>query len=1565
MAAAGLLAFGALAPATHASDQPNVIWTAPNPTGSCYVSFSADGRWLAASSDATIDVREARSGERSWTLTASRTAMSVTLSPDGSMLAAGSYDGGFEVWRLSDGQRVMAKSKGDVTGVRFAPDGTLASWCSEENTVELWRVPDGTLSRVFTGRSWSHFGVSFSPDGSLLAAGKGADENSIQLWRVADGEPVGTLAGHTGQVRCTAFAPGGLTLVSGADDGTVRLWRVADGAEAHSLTGHVEGVWSLAISREGTIASAGHDALRLWRAADGALLRSYAERVTGNVAFSPDGRLLAYGRETVLVVARNPFALPGPEPDSPRPTCAGSLDTSFNARTGVLTEQPLAQETELDHLLLEPNGDVLIYGGFRLVQGQARRGLARLRPNGSLDPGFAPELHGTMVHAVVRQTDGKLIVAGNFTAVGTRLRTHLARLEPDGSLDESFYPESAVAHGEIHSLALQPDGSILAGGEGLTAGERTDLALVRLTAAGSVDASFTWSPSRQTIVTRIALQRDGKVLVAGLDRADGGWWKPFLIRLTDSSSLDPAFVPLALESGRIASIMIETDGRILVGGVLNIPGQRAGLGLLRLEPDGRIDAGFVSEVWLYDAVNCDVRAMAVQEDGCILVGGRFDLLNGKPHTLAARVTPDGSLDESFQASIYKYPETGEGEFVSSMAMQPDGRLLIAGYLTLINGHSVNSIARLHTDCCDCPGVISLIAARYYADEAAGTAEIAVARAGDLGRAVAVEFAIGIYPFQPPGSATPGSEFAAGNATVVFGADESEKVIRVPIMDDQMAEPNECFTVTLHSPAGDATLGLVTEATVVIVDDETASRAGNADRAFDVKIDVEEMGAGVSDLLLLPNGDLLMAGVFTNVNGVERQGLARWRADGSLDLKFAPSVHGRIRAVALLDDGQILIGGDFDVVNGVARAFLARVNPDGLLDDAFGPQLDGPVLAVARQPDGQVVVGGEFRLVNGSPANGLVRLEANGELDASFEVGSGPRFSESRGLVSHLLVELDGKVLVGGVFTHFNAVRRQHFARLNRDGSVDTQFDPEVTRTGSGLYAIALQPDGKILVSGHFSLRGERGLIRFHPDGALDEGFVTEQSYFYVNALAFQPDGCVLIGGSFRVPPGGTRVGLARLRPDGSLEKTFYAGEGAGGDVVSAIACLPNGQIVVGGNFQKFNALPYACLARLNGDSGGVAPFVVREIDGFTVRLLATAPGNVCSYGIEEAPPFGSVQAISEGGVFDAATRRVRFGPFPDSRPRTLSYSIVVLPGECSRPAVVRGLVQADNLEFHVAGETLLGVDQVYPADLGPIDGVVSEVEAESYAASWQHGQPWPAGPQPIPIEYATRAMTFALANEAYGFDPLTFEQHPALRWLSFGAPFPQCVTLPEPFPSGTADRRAPAAFVPGRPFRVTIDMAPAEHVRAYAVEENVPWDWRPQPGDGSVYDRWNNRLKWGPFTDGSPRTLSYELTLPGGAGQDNWIASGTACFDGVSVRIAGCPGAHVTCCLEAVIDLHLGQVRFALTGETGKTYVIEVSNDLETWHDLMPITTASPRTEFRDASAPSSGLRFYRACSAP
>lgn len=1245
-------------------------------------------------------------------------------------------------------------------------------------------------------------------------------------------------------------------------------------------------------------------------------------------------------------------------------TCAGSLDTRFDAGSGVQTALGYAYENELEHLLLEPGGDVLIYGSFWTVQGQARRGLARLRPNGILDADFAPELHGTVVRAVVRQPDGHLLVGGDFTAVETYWRPNIARLEADGSVDWGFCPESHVDFGEIRVFALQPDGKIIVAGSGMSTEQGTNLVVLRLHGNGTLDGTFVATNVFAGQVRAVVRQADGKILMGGILSGMVQGSHPALVRLNADGTSDSSFTAALEPNGAIRALALQPDGRILVGGVLQPAMGSPGLGLVRLQADGALDPTFNSDVRLCS--DCDVRALALDAEGRILIGGRFDRLNGEVQTLVARVNPDGSLDDTFQASIYKYPETGEGEFVSSMALQPDGRLLVAGYLTLINGHEVNSVARLFTTCCDCPSIVALTAPRYWVDETQVAAEIGVARAGDLSRTAAVEYVVSPYPFQPPGSATPGSEFAAPGGTLVFNVGESHKVLRIPIFNDQMAEASEYFRVALHSPASAATLGRVTEAAVVIVDDETAGLPGSVDRSFGMPVEADDAGVGVSQLVLSSEGELLMAGAIIGVDGVERHGLARLRADGTLDPGFAPVIEGRVHALTLLNGGQVLIGGEFTRVNGIGRFNLARLAHDGSLDTTFAPVFDAEVLALAVQSDGKILAGGQFRWVNGiTPRNALARLEVSGEVDPSFDVGTGPEFSDGFGYVRNLCMQPDDKVLVGGVFTHFNQARRQHIARLNHDGSVDAGFDPVEAHLCSAVWAMALQPDGKILLSGHFSIGTERGLIRLLSTGALDEGFLTDPPCFYVNALALQADGCILIGGGFDVPPNGRRVGLARLRSDGTLDASFVVGEAGGYGFVNTLAMLPSGQILLGGTFDSYNALPCANLVRLNGSPGGIAPFVARDITDYTVHLLASPPPNVTSYTVEDVPPFGPVLQISEDGVYDPASGRVRFGPFTDHQPRALSYSVVVPPGDCLRPGIVRGFVQADGYQLPIVGDELLGVDEVFPADLGPTDGRVSLAEAANYAAAWSYGLTWPVAPQPITMDLATRAMSLALGDDAYWFEAHAFTNHPALRWMDFGAPFPQCVQLPDPLPDGSVTRQAPTVFLPGVPFTVTIQVVPADHVTSYALEEQVPWNWQPAANDGGVHDEWNNRLKWGPFTDHAPRTLTYQLTPPNDPWQPQCTFGGTASFDGVDMAITGGGTAQASARLGAVFDAELGRVQLTLQGTHDTHYAIDASADLETWKEILVLQTGADSTAVLVPDPTALAHRFYRARRVP
>jgi uncharacterized delta-60 repeat protein len=187
--------------------------------------------------------------------------------------------------------------------------------------------------------------------------------------------------------------------------------------------------------------------------------------------------------------------------------------------------------------------------------------------------------------------------------------------------------------------------------------------------------------------------------------------------------------------------------------------------------------------------------------------------------------------------------------------------------------------------------------------------------------------------------------------------------------------------------------------------------------------------------------------------------------GSLDTSFDPGsgANSVVWAIAEQPDGKILIGGDFTIYNGAPRNRIARLNSDGSLDAGFNPGsgANNDVRAMAVQPDGKILIGGWFTIYNGAPRNYMARLNSDGSLDTGFDPGSG-----ANEFLYVVALQPDGKILIGGEFTIYNGAPRNYIARLNSDGSLDTSFDP-----GSGanewVWAMAVQPDGKILIGRRF------------------------------------------------------------------------------------------------------------------------------------------------------------------------------------------------------------------------------------------------------------------------------------------------------------------------------------------------------------------------------------------------------------------------------------------------------------------------------------------------------------------
>jgi uncharacterized delta-60 repeat protein len=308
--------------------------------------------------------------------------------------------------------------------------------------------------------------------------------------------------------------------------------------------------------------------------------------------------------------------------------------------------------------------------------------------------------------------------------------------------------------------------------------------------------------------------------------------------------------------------------------------------------------------------------------------------------------------------------------------------------------------------------------------------------------------------------------------------------------------------------------------------------------------------------------------------------------GQLDTSFNPSTGANnfVYATAVQTDGKIIIGGTFTSFNGIARNRIARLNADGSLDPSFNPGTgaDALVYTIAIQPDGKIVIGGSFTSFNGSSRNYIARLNADGSLDMSFNPGTGPD-----GNIWTVALQPDGKTIIGGAFSIYNGTTCGYIARLNIGGSLDGSFN---TGTGADevVSSAVVQPDGKIVIIGDFNgFNGitRRTVARLLSNGNLDTslnmsaalgGLVSKE------ALAVQADGKIIFGGLVSSNHGASGNCIIRINPDGSLDTNFNPGTGASGPVWT-IKVLPSGKIILGGEFWNFDGVSRKSIARLNVD----------------------------------------------------------------------------------------------------------------------------------------------------------------------------------------------------------------------------------------------------------------------------------------------------------------------------------------------------------------------------------------------
>ena len=760
---------------------------------------------------------------------------------------------------------------------------------------------------------------------------------------------------------------------------------------------------------------------------------------------------------------------------------------------------------------LLPDGKFVLYAGNDSLVGQPSGAIARYFSDGSLDSAFQFSRDYKEVSAAAPAKNGKLYVAAVQTVYETQQNQFILRLNEDGSPDSSFQPAlvaSGAESGSVRRIVVQPDGKVLVGGSFDSFGATGWRKIARLLPSGEPDPSFTPAtfPGGGT-VWKIALLPDGKILVGGDYGAVNGQSCLGLVRLQADGVHDPAFQASGYTSGsatspvQVRGIVVQADGRIVIGGRFRIGSGSpvAFAPLFRLNPDGSADASFTLTTYS-STLSRDVVA---QPDGRLVSVVAQSL---------ERFHSDGARDLTFRR-----PQLQDDSSVSdlrrigapiSLALQPDGKILLAGNFTdvdvppeqpLTGAHF--GVARLNSDGVLDPTLVtsnrtaSVTAPGTFSRLADGSTwitfetyrrRLAPALSGNVGRLLTNGQVDSVFNLGPPGAfgflsphfLAAGMEPMADGRFFVWGTDAGSMLSYGAVRRDGIRD-------------------------AWFSSDETVGAFEAADAQADGKL-------------------LLSAG--TDPQATVDNTLLRLKPNGRRDMSF--QVDGAIRSVQVVRDqfyslDRLAVGARvlalqpdgktiFEYFSTDGQMHLVRLQPDGSLDNSFtstsvpGPNLrvnypivndpnrgnvqpangaltaDFPFLGASVQNDGRILIVGQFTSFAGTPARGIVRLNSDGTVDATFSSGGGAQWTETTETASFLpkveaiTILNDGKLLLAGTFEAFDGVAAPGIVSLTANGAVDPAFSPPVSRLKFSRLSTKLerQADGSVLLAGAYRFPNE-------------------------------------------------------------------------------------------------------------------------------------------------------------------------------------------------------------------------------------------------------------------------------------------------------------------------------------------------------------------------------------------------------------------------------------------------------------------------------------------------------------
>ncbi len=393
----------------------------------------------------------------------------------------------------------------------------------------------------------------------------------------------------------------------------------------------------------------------------------------------------------------------------------GSPDNTFNGN-GRQTINVSSDARVANSVALQGTGKIII-AGYTLNGSLNDFAVARLNTNGTIDNSFGGDgilttdinSSDDYANSVAIQSDDKILVGG-YTVIGAVVDFAVVRYDTDGNSDNTFGNSGKLAgdpkqgNTQFFTTAIQQDGKIIAGGDTWNGNDR-DFALVRYNTNGTLDSTFSEDGKQTTDFggnneygLSVAIQNDGKIILSGstFDNLNNAYFT--VARYNFDGTPDNTFngngklIISISGQGGCASVLLQTDGKILLAGNTLVNGNSSAFTVVRLNTDGSVDntfgaggkqtAGFGFPAFLQSA--------ALQKDGKIVAAG-YGILNNHDVFVVARYNTDGNLDNTFSGGGFQTSSFGnDNYFGSSLALQTDDKIVVGGYQQYGSGSTSSS-----------------------------------------------------------------------------------------------------------------------------------------------------------------------------------------------------------------------------------------------------------------------------------------------------------------------------------------------------------------------------------------------------------------------------------------------------------------------------------------------------------------------------------------------------------------------------------------------------------------------------------------------------------------------------------------------------------------------------------------------------------------------------------------------------------------------------------------------------------------------------------------------------------